>query len=171
MAEKKEKKGELVPREYLSPSAVMREFDRMFDDFRGEFEDRFWRPLNIRRPSVEVRMPFMEMPREPLVDLADLGDRFELTAEMPGIPKDKINIHVSDDSIEVRAEVEEEVEEKEKEYCCRERTYTGFYRKMALPAEVVSGKADARMTDGMLKITLPKKKPEQMPKMRKLKVK
>ncbi len=170
MEKKKEKRGELVPRGYLSPSDLMRDFDRIFDDFRSDFEDMFWRPLSIRRPLIE-RMPVWEMPREPLVDIADLGDRFELTAEMPGIPKDKINIQVSDDSVEIKAEVEEDKEEKDRGYICRERSYKSFYRKMDLPAGVVSDKANAKMTEGMLKITLPKKEPGEKAKTRKLTIK
>jgi HSP20 family protein len=170
MAEKKEKKRELVPKGYLSPLGMMREFDRVFDEFRGEFEDMFRMPYGLGRPLRETRMPMLEMLREPLVDIADLGDRFELTAEMPGIPRDKIDIQISDDSIEIKAEAEETGEEKEKEYVCRERSYRSFYRKMGLPAEVVSDKAEAKMTGGMLKITLPKKEPKEKPKVRKLKV-
>ena len=165
MAKKEKTKGELMPRGYLSPSGMMREFDKMFDEFRSGFEDRFWRPFG------ETRMPVLEMPREPLVDLADMGDRFELTAEIPGIPKDKIDINVSDDSIEIKAETEEKKEEKEKDYICKERSYRSFYRKMALPDDVVSEKADAKMTDGMLKITLPKKEPKEAPRTKKLDVK
>jgi len=171
MAKKKKPKKELVPRGYLGPLSMMREFDRMFEEFRSEFEDTFWRPFGFRRLLSEKRMPVLEMPREPLVDIADLGDRFELTAEMPGIPRDKINIQISNDSIEIKAEVEEKMEKKEKEYVCRERSYKGFYRKMDLPEEVVSDKAEAKMTDGMLKIILPKRKPKEKPKMRKLKIK
>lgn len=165
MAKKEKTKGALAPRGYLSPSGMMREFDRMFDEFRSGFEDRF------RMPFGEIGLPEMEMAREPLVDLADMGDRFELTAEIPGIPKDKIDIKLSDDSVEIKAEVEEKKEEKEKDYLCKERSYRSFYRKMALPDDVVSEKADAKMTDGMLKITLPKKEPKAAPKMKKLKVK
>jgi len=118
-----------------------------------------------------IGMPMMEMPREPLVDLADMGDRFELTAEIPGIPKDKIDIRISDDGIEIKAEVEEKKEEKEKDYVCKERSYRSFYRKMSLPDEVISDKGEAKMIDGMLKITLPKKEPKAAPKMKKLEVK
>lgn len=171
MAKKKKPKGELMPRGYLGPLSMMREFDRMFDDFRGGFEDMFWSPFGFERPLRGKRMPMLEMLREPLTDLADLGARFELTAEIPGIPKDKIDIRVSEDSIKINAEVEEETEKKEKEYVSRERSYRGFHRRVDLPAEVVTDKVDAKMTDGMLKITLPKKEPKEKPKMRKLKVK
>jgi len=172
MAEKKKTKGELIPREYTGPPGMMREFDRMFDEFRSGFENIFLMPsgFGFERPSGWM-MPSLEMAREPLVDLADMGDKFELTAEMPGIPKDKIDIQLSDDSIEIKAEVEEEKEEKEKEYCCKERSYRSFYRKMSLPDDVISEKADAKMAGGVLKITLPKKEPKKMPETKKIEVK
>ena len=120
----KKTKGELVPKEYISPLSTINEFDRMFDEFRRGFEDMFFRPFGFERPFIELGMPMLEMAREPLVDLVDMGDRFELTAEIPGIPKDKIDVRVSENSIEIKAETEEEKEEEEKEeeekeYCCR----------------------------------------------------
>ena len=170
MDKKKETKGELVPATYKKPSRVFLELDRMFDDFRDEFETVFFRPFGFRGSLMEPIAPMFEMTREPLVDLADMGDRFELTAEMPGIPKDKIDINVSDDGIEIKAEFEEETEETEKEYCCKERYYQSFYRKMALPDDVIPDKANAKMENGILKIDLPKKKPKEVPKMKKLDV-
>jgi len=170
--EKKEKEKtalELASREYPHPSALMREFDRMFDDFRSGFEDMLFRPFGFGRPLFEMRMP--EFEREPIVDLVDLGDKFELTAEIPGIPKDKIDINLSDDGIEISAEIEGEKEEKDKEYCCRERSYRSFYRRMYFPEDVISDKANATMTDGVLKVELPKKEPKEVSKAKKLEIK
>ncbi|ODS37099.1 MAG: hypothetical protein A7316_02095 [Candidatus Altiarchaeales archaeon WOR_SM1_86-2] len=161
----------MVPREYWSPSSMMRELDRMFDDFRGDFEDMFWgsgfgRPW--RFPG--IRMPELET-KEPLVDLVDKGNEFLLTAELPGIAKDKIDINVSENSVEIRAEEKVEKEEKEEGYVCRERSYQGFYRKLSLPEEVAADKANAEMKNGVLKVTVPKKKPIPKPKARRLEIK
>ena len=170
MAKNEKKKGGLVPRGYARPLSTMRDFDRIFDEFRSGFENMFFGPVDFGKPFRGL-MPVPESVREPVMDLADLGDKFELTAEMPGIPRDKINISVSDNGIEINAEVEEKKEEKGKEYVHKERSYRSFYRKMSLPSEVVSDKADAKITDGVLKIILPKKEPTKAPKAKKLEVK
>ena len=88
---KKEEKGELAPREYFSPSSMMRELDRMFDDFRSDFEERF-RGHGISKPFRGFPGTGMDELgiKEPLVDLIDKGNEFLLTAELPGIAKDKI---------------------------------------------------------------------------------
>ena len=172
MAKKKKgEKGELAPREYWSPSSMMREMDRMLDDFRSDFEDMFWgrgfgRPWRFPR----IRMPELET-KEPLVDLSDKGNEFLLTAEMPGIPKDKIDIKVSENSVEIKAEEKKEKEEKEEGYIHRERSYKGFYRKLSLPEEVSAEKANAEMKNGVINVTMPKKKPTPETKARRLEIK
>ena len=165
---KKGEKGKMVPMQYRSPSSMMRELDRMFDDFRADFEDMFW-VRGQRFP--EIRMPKLEMPQEPLVDLVDKGNELLLTAELPGIPKEKIDIKVSENSVEIKAEEKAEKEEKEEGYIHRERSYQGFYRKISLPEEVAADKAKAEMKNGVLNVTMPKKKPTPKPKVRKLEIK
>ncbi|MFQ6128340.1 MAG: Hsp20/alpha crystallin family protein [Thermoplasmata archaeon] len=151
----------LTPWERSRPSGVMSEFDRMLEDFRMEFENMFW-----RSPTETTTMK-----RSPLVDLADRGDSYEVTAEIPGIPKEKIDIKVSEDGLEITAEAEGEKKEEGKEYLSREISYRGYYRKMALHEEVIPEKAKAKSVDGILKIELPKRTPKKSSKPRKLEIK
>jgi len=52
----------------------------------------------------------------PPIDVADLGNHYEMHLEMPGIPKDKINIEVTQNSVEIYAKHEETKEEKNKNW-------------------------------------------------------
>jgi len=95
MGEKKKTWEKLIPVRYKESPRVFSELYEMFEDFKNEFKNMFLNPFGFIRPFSEPITPLVEMPREPLVYIADLGDKFELTAEIPCIPKDKINILVS----------------------------------------------------------------------------
>ncbi|MFQ6107672.1 MAG: Hsp20/alpha crystallin family protein [Thermoplasmata archaeon] len=133
----------------------------MLEDFRTEFENMFW-----RSPAETTTMK-----RSPLTDLADRGDHYEVVAEIPGIPKDRIDIQVSENNLEITAEAEERKGEEGKEYLSREISYRGYRRKIALPEEVIPDKAKATNVDGILKIELPKRTPKRSTKPRKLEIK
>ncbi len=109
--------------------------------------------------------------RKPLVDIRDTGKELVIEAEMPGIPKENIDIQLTEDSIEICGEMKTEEEEKEKGYFHKERRYTTCYRKVPLPSEVIPGKADATLENGILHITLPKKETSPKDKVHSVKIK
>ncbi|MEP0825896.1 MAG: Hsp20/alpha crystallin family protein [Nitrososphaera sp.] len=129
--------------------------DDIFENFRRELESAL-RPWHsgFRFPSL-----FDDEVRIPLCDMEDMGDRYELQAELPGIDKDKIRIKATGNSIEISAEQSEKSEEKRKDYVYSERSHRSFYRKIAVPEEIVPSKIDAKMNNGVLLIKLPKKNP------------
>jgi HSP20 family protein len=145
------KPSKLVKRESL-PSR----FDDMFGDFRTEMERmmRPW-PLMWRFPHLEEEM------RIPLCDMADKGDKYELQVEVPGIAKDKIDIHATEDAVEISGEHAEKVDEKKKDYVYHERSSRSFYRKIPVPEEVDPAKVTAKMNNGILVVDLPKKSPSK----------
>ena len=151
MIRRKEKKEGIVPSEYWSPSwmnpmAVKRDMDRLFEDFRSEWENAFLYPRTSAIDSV----------RQPLVDLADTGSEYVVKAELPGVTKDDLNIEVSDNSIEISAESKEEKKVEKKGYIRRERRYASFYRSIPLPEAILPDKANADLKEGVLTVTLPK---------------
>ena len=151
MIRRKEKKEGLVPSDYWGPSwmnpmAVMRDMDRLFEDFRSEWENTF----KFSRAAA------LDIVRQPLVDLADNGKEFVVKAELPGVSKEDLKIEVSENSIEISAESEQEKKEEKKGYIRRERRYASFYRSIPLPENVIADKADAELKEGVLTVTLPK---------------
>jgi len=108
------------------------------------------------------------MPRAACTDLIDTGKEYQVCAEVPGIPKDKINVTITKDSIEISGKAEIERREEEKGYVVRERGYSEIHRRMAFPEEVVPEKAEATLKQGLLEIKVPKKTPT--PKVTKHKV-
>lgn len=146
----------------ISPSDLWHSFDDVFSRFRSDFED-----LLFPSPWTSI-FPTIPETRTPLVDLEDQGKNFLLKAEMPGFKKEEIEINVQEDSISVSAEVGWSYDKKEQEYVCKERACRSFYRTIQLPEEIDVGKVVAELSDGVLEVNLPKKKPK---KKRKVKIK
>jgi HSP20 family protein len=155
MIRRKDKKTEIVPKEYWTPStnpmALLHDMDRLFDDFKMEWESAFLPSTRLMADTI----------RQPLLDMADNGKEYVITAELPGITKEDLNVQVTENSIEISSE-KKTVEKEEKEgYIRRERHYSNFYRSIPLPDSILPGKADAELKEGILTVKLPKAKPEE----------
>ena len=149
-------KSEITRRKTLFPTA----FDDIFEGFRKDMEDALffprWNFLDRRKERVtdlETRLP--------LCDLEDLGDKYELTLEAPGIPKDKITVKAGTNYIDLSGENEKKTEEKRKNYLYNERSYSSLRRRISTPEEIDPSKIDAKMENGILHIQVPKKTPTQ----------
>src|SRR3989304_221849 len=92
-------------------------------------------------------------------DLADKGDRFVLTADLPGMEKDEVDVNVTDGQIEISAEHKESKEEKKKDYIRKERSQVRYQRSLSIPEEIIGSKVTAKMSNGILTVELPKKTP------------
>lgn len=168
MIRRKEKKaeGEIVPKDYwnsnwTNPMALMHDMDRLFDEFRSDWETMFMPP----------RQSATDLVRAPLVDLADKGKEYVVKAELPGVNKDDLDIQVTENSIEISAESKKEEKEEREGYIRRERRYASFYRNIPLPDAILTDKAEADLKDGVLTIKLPKAAPLEEKKTKKLPVK
>jgi HSP20 family protein len=100
--------------------------------------------------------------RDITCDLADKGDRFVLTADIPGMEKEEVNVNVVDNEIEISAEHKESKDESKKGYVRKERSEVRYYRSLSLPEEIVSSKVTAKMNNGILTVELPKKIPTKI---------
>jgi HSP20 family protein len=150
------------------PRDIFRAFDDMWSEFRKDFLIP-WKPRMLRaRPWWRVSSIDK---REACTDLIDTGDKYQVCAEVPGIPKDKIDITVTENGIEISAKAEVERKEKDKGYIVNERGYSEIYKKMSFPEEVIPEKAEANVEKGLLEVTIPKKTPTLEIKKHKVKIK
>src|SRR3972149_9996245 len=92
----------------------------------------------------------------PAVDIFDNDNEIVLKAELPGLNKEDIDIHVEENLLTLRGERKREEEIKEKGYFRSERAYGTFSRSFTLPATVAANKIGASYKDGILTVTLPK---------------
>jgi HSP20 family protein len=141
--------------------SLHRQIDRLFDDFgRG-----VWQPF---RHSLFGAEPLW--PREvtwgaavPAVDVAESEKAYEITAELPGFDEKNIEVKVTDGSLTIKGEKQEEKEEKKKDYYLHERHFGSFERSFALPDGADADKIEAVFKKGVLTVTLPKKPEAQKP--------
>jgi HSP20 family protein len=160
--ERPTKKGEIISRR---PYDVWRDMDSLFDNFRTGFEDILW-PWS--EPS-ELTTYIQD--RTPPMDVADLGDHYEMRLEMPGMPKDNIDIQVTQKGIEIRAECDKTKEEKGKNWLRRECSGASYYRAIELPEELKTDNVDAELKNGILIVSLPKLEPKPEQKSKKVYIK
>ncbi len=101
----------------------------------------------------------------PLMNVTEDKDNFYVRAELPGFKPDELNISVTGDTLSLSGERKIPVEDDNAQYHRREREAGKFSRIVSLPSQVDTGKVDARCTDGILTVVLPKAetaKPKQI---------
>ena len=92
----------------------------------------------------------------PLADVKETDEEVVVTMDLPGMDKGDVEITVTEDALEVKAERKAEKEEKEEDFYRKERTFARFERSLKLPAEVRAEDAKASLKDGVLEVHLPK---------------
>jgi HSP20 family protein len=86
------------------------------------------------------------------VDVRDEDDSYVISALVPGLKAEDLNIQILDDVVTVEGEFKVD----ENEYLMRELPHGSFRRTLRLPASLDPEKAQAKITDGVLTLRLPK---------------
>ena len=124
-----------------------------FDPF-NELVDDLFKGFLVRPVSYEGRA---ELPRLK-VDVAERNGAYTVTAELPGVKKDDIQVTIDGAEVTLAAEVKRERETSQDERVLHtERVFGKVSRSFTLPQEVDEAKAEAKFRDGVLELTLPKK--------------
>ncbi len=131
---------------------MRREMDRRFDEFgRG-----FGFPTRWSMPEFEPFWRGAGRGLEPAADLVERPDRYEVTAELPGMDEKNIEVKLSNGSLIISGEKKEEKEEKDANYYMSERRYGSFQRTFRVPEGVNADKIEASFKNGVLTVSLPK---------------
>jgi HSP20 family protein len=154
-----------VPAKHVPAVHVLTTFYDLMENFRRNFIESIAFP--VEWVSLEPVVPV----REATVDLVDEGNMFLVHAELPGVTKDKIDVSLTKDGIEISAETDVEKRNKEKNFVVRERIYSHVYKQLSFPEEVIPEKAESTFKDGLLEVCVPKKTIAPAPKKHKLAVK
>ncbi|RKZ01375.1 Hsp20/alpha crystallin family protein [Candidatus Fermentibacteria bacterium] len=92
----------------------------------------------------------------PPVDICEKADSIEFKVELPGIPRDEIEVEVSNGVLTVRGEKKMQEEKKGDTWHRREFSYGSFVRSFTLPSDMKSEEAEASFNEGVLTISIPK---------------
>ena len=116
------------------------DFDRLFEGFLA--------PTRVVEEAGDL---------VPAMDVAETEHGYVITAEMPGVRKEDINITLENGVLSIAGESREEKEEKDNGRVIRqERRYGKYVRSLRLGTEVDDQQIKAAYKDGILEITVPK---------------
>lgn len=90
------------------------------------------------------------------VDVSEDDTSVYVRASLPGFAKEEVSIEVHDSVLSIRAEHNEEREEKSEKFYRRERRFGSLSRSIALPSPVREGEASAELKDGVLTVRIPR---------------
>jgi HSP20 family protein len=132
--------------------SLQREIDRLFEDFTRGMDVLGQAQVNL----------------VPSMDVVENDKEIVITAEMPGLERKDVEISLEDDVLIIRGEKKVESEQGDKNtqadksgnggknYHLSERSYGVFYRVLQMPSGVDPSKIRATMSNGVLKVTIPK---------------
>jgi HSP20 family protein len=106
-----------------------------------------------------LRKMFEAMPVEPTIklDVTEDDKAFHVKADLPGVKKEDISVEVEGNQVSVTAEIKRQTEEKKGEKVVHsERFYGRQYRSFTLGRDIDRDKVEAKFSEGVLELTLPK---------------
>lgn len=131
---------------------LRQEIDRLFDDF-------FERPFGMTPFRSDESWGLRGF--SPSIDLSESDKEIKVTAELPGMEPEDIDLELHDNFLSIRGEKKSENEQKSDRYYRLERSYGSFQRSIPLPNKVEPDKVDANFKKGVLTIKMPKSETEK----------
>jgi HSP20 family protein len=131
-----------------SDSPLEQGFNRMVESM---FQD-FFAPL---AQGTRMLDDGLAMPR---LDLSETEKTFEVHAELPGVKKDDVKVSIDGQRVTIEGECQQANEQRQGEQVVySERSTRRYLRSFTLPSEVDDAAAEARLENGILALTLPKR--------------
>jgi len=122
----------------MNPFALMKQFaedmDRMFVNTPRTFANGAW------TPAIEVKQK---------------EGKLLVTADLPGVNKEDVKVHVENGTLVIEGERREQKEEKREGFYHSERAYGRFFRSILLPEGAKVGNTAAQFNHGVLEVTVP----------------
>ena len=134
---------------HLRHFSPLQELSR-FEPFDGV--DDWFRSWNLR-PALR---DFAVEPRIKM-DVHEADKAYTVRAEIPGVPKDQIKVSVDGNTVSISAELKKESDVNDKTCLRSERYFGAQTRAFTLEHDIDDNAVQARYTDGVLSLTLPKK--------------
>ena len=129
----------------IEPAVLLR---RMFRDLDPWLETRGWFPPALRKT-------LGDFPWVPALEMTERDHTLVIKLDLPGLKKEEINVHFTDEGLVIEGERTNETEGKQNEWFTTERTYGRFYRVVPLPEAVNHMEVKATFKNGVLEVTVP----------------
>lgn len=123
-------------------------FDRI-DNLFPELLRRWARPMQLIDENT--------LPGDIRVDISENDKEYLVSAELPGARKEDIRVSIDGNYVSIAAEVKKEQEEKHGRSLVRETYHGSVSRGFTLGSDVDDKAAVAKLDDGVLRLTLPKR--------------
>lgn len=140
-------KTQTAREDFFDPFVTFRrEMDRMFDDFFG---GGGLRPAQSRWQGLT-----------PAVDIDENDKEIVVSAELPGVTEKHVEVGLAGDVLTIKGEKRSQHEEKNGDSTYMERRFGSFSRAVRLPFDATDEQVDAKFSNGVLTVRVPK--PAQM---------
>ena len=137
------------PLSVMRPAAAEDQFGRLVESMF----DEFFAPFARGTPQWS-----QEGSTAPRLDVKETDKTFEVQAELPGVKKDDVKVSIDHQRVTIEAECRTANERREGENVVySERSTRKYVRSFMLPSEVDEATAQARLENGILSLSLPKK--------------
>jgi len=133
-------------------------------DFRGNAEktrkqaerkiNEFINSLKDKQDDLGKTLSDYTAAEKPLTDIIDSEESFVIKTDLPGVSKEDIDIHITEDSVEISVKFEDAAEDIE--FIKKERNYGEVNRNIKFPELIEVKKASAKFEESVLTIELPK---------------
>ncbi len=106
----------------------------------------------------------------PASEASEGNGTYSISMEVPGINESDIDLTVEDGVVTVRGEKKTSTEKSGDTWFFSERQYGAFRRSFQLPADADGDGVKAEMKDGVLHISVPKSKADELPKAKRVEI-
>ncbi|KAL7750323.1 hypothetical protein RI367_004095 [Sorochytrium milnesiophthora] len=150
-----------------SPFALLNDMERLMTHRMNQLfaPPSFSLPTASDASSDSTDVTTQARPHRFLMDVSESDKEYTVKADLPGVPKENVNISLDKDVLTISAEVHNEASNNDKDTRhIVERSYGRFQRVLRLPADADVDNTKASYDNGVLTLTLGKKPEESTTK-------
>jgi HSP20 family protein len=141
-------------KDVFDPFVEMQKMQQQMDRIFEQFHQRMRLDSNFAK--------FDTLGSRPAVDFEDKGDHYIVKANIPGADGQKINVTAQNGTLKIEATTQKSEEKKEEskegKFIKHERFFGSYTRILSLPADADEGSIKTDYKDGVLTVTIAKKK-------------
>jgi HSP20 family protein len=126
-------------------------WQRRWDPFRD-----FQREVGRLFESLEPLPSWRVVRQFPAINLYDASDRYVLTAQLPGVAPEDVDLSITGETLTMRGERKRPEGVSDESYRRQERQFGRWTRTVTLPDRVDSTQVSATFSEGILTVTVPK---------------